>query len=100
LHWAADRGQLACVKALVAAGADIAYEDVHGDDALEIARFRGHSQTEQFLFEALRTQGRLDGRAAAKEVLTLIALLVQKYKYWRERRAAGAPSFFLVKQGA
>ncbi len=77
MHWAADRGQLACVKALVAAGADIAYEDVHGDDALEIARFRGHSQTEQFLFEALRTQGRLDGRAAAKEVLTLIALLVQ-----------------------
>ena len=45
LHWAADRGQLACVKALLAAGADAAVEDALGDDALELARRRRHTAT-------------------------------------------------------
>eukprot|EP00802_Teleaulax_amphioxeia_P017430 Tamp_17586.p1 GENE.Tamp_17586~~Tamp_17586.p1 ORF type:complete len:364 (-),score=57.01 Tamp_17586:290-1381(-) len=60
LHWAADRGQVACVQALVAAGAHIPYQDVHGDDALEIARARGHKVTEGELLNSLRATGKLD----------------------------------------
>ena len=59
LHWAADRGQLACVKELVRAGASIGYEDVGGDDALDLARWRQHNATFSFLVDSLRAQRRL-----------------------------------------
>ena len=63
--------QLACVKALVSAGAEIPYEDVRGDDALEIARFHGHKMTTSFLLDTLGLQGLLDGECAKKMHLHL-----------------------------
>ena len=61
----ADRGQLACVKELVRAGASIGYEDVGGDDALDLARWRQHNATFSFLVDTLRTQRRLISVAPA-----------------------------------